>query len=63
MVGMTSSSVLISIMKDVHVYMMSVWLILIVSVIKETNSNSYSDSMVGCFTSLQAFGMGIILNT
>lgn len=39
LVGMTSSSVLMSITSDLNVYIMSVGLILIVAMVKESNGN------------------------
>ena len=61
--GMVCSPILLNLMKDLHAHIFALALILIVNIVKDSNKNQISETMVGCLTSLQAFGQGIIMNT
>lgn len=63
MVGMCCSPLLLSLMRDIHVYIFALALILIANIIKDSNQSNLSETMVGCLTSVQAFGVGILMNT
>jgi len=63
MMGVCCSPLLLSLMKDIHVYIFAFVLILVANIVMDSNRGKISEIMVGCLTSLQAFGQGVILNT
>ena len=56
MIGISCSPLLLSLMKDIHSYIFALSLILIANIVKDSNSDRISETMIGCLTSLQAFG-------
>lgn len=52
MLGMVCSPILLHLMKDLHAHIFALAIILIANIVKDSNKNQISETMVGCLTSL-----------